>query len=107
MSSLLPEGPTRVAFYGRVSTDEQAETGNIELQINFLRQYGQLYGLPVVGEFYDDGFSGTLPLRQRPEGRRLLEEARAGRFDVVVVKRVIGSPVPCQSCSTPTPNWSG
>ena len=78
----------RIATYLRVSTDEQAERGTIENQRIFLRNFAGLYQLNVVASYEDDGYSGTLLLKDRPEGRRLLEDARAGRFDELVVYRL-------------------
>jgi site-specific DNA recombinase len=59
----------------RVSTEDQADRGTIEAQREFLQHYVQLYQLPVFREYADDGVTGTLPLGERPEGRRLLEDA--------------------------------
>ncbi len=88
MSSLTPTSPTRVALYCRVSSEDQSDRGTIQSQIDFLRQFTTLYRLDVAGEYLDDGFSGTLPLNQRPESRRLLDDARSGRFDTVLVYRL-------------------
>jgi site-specific DNA recombinase len=76
------------AEYGRVSTDEQADAGTIQNQREFLTKYRALYALPLAGQYYDDGVSGTVPLNRRPEGRRLLEDARAGTFRVLLVYRL-------------------
>jgi site-specific DNA recombinase len=80
--------PDRVALYARVSTDEQAERGTIATQADFLRRYCDLYDLPIADVYLDDGASGTLLLAERPEGRRLLADAAAGRFSGVLVYRV-------------------
>lgn len=66
-----------VLLYGRNSTDDQAEAGTIRNQQDFLRSFTGLYRLTVVGEFWDEGISGTIPLEQRPDGRRLIGAARA------------------------------
>lgn len=84
----LPERPLRVALYARVSTDEQAENDNLKPQIEFLQQWAALYKFEVAGLYIDDGVSGTIPLGDRPDGRRLLDDARVGRFEVVAFKRV-------------------
>lgn len=81
----LPERPT--ALYCRVSTEDQAERQTIQAQLDFLRQFCRLYGLTIAGEYLDDGISGTVPLEQRPEGRRLLADARDGRFGTVLIYR--------------------
>lgn len=76
------------AEYGRTSTDEQVDAGTIQNQRDFLSNYRGLYKLPCGGQYYDDGVSGTIPLGERPEGRRLLEDARAGKFKVLLVYRL-------------------
>src|SRR4051812_29721928 len=88
MSSIPPPSTHRVALYARVSTEDQADRGTIDSQRRFLRDYARLYGLEVASEYVDDGWSGTIPLRERPDGLRLLEDARAGRFQTVVVYRL-------------------
>lgn len=88
MASLSVEGPRRVALYARVSTDEQAERGTIRTQTDFLRRFADLYSWVISGEYTDDGISGTIPLADRPGGRRMLDDARAGLFVEVVVYKL-------------------
>ncbi len=78
----------RVAVYMRVSSDEQRERETIEIQRDFLNEYCRLYGLEVADVYADDGVSGTIPLHERPEGRRLLEDAKAGKFATLLVYRL-------------------
>ena len=73
----------RAAIYCRVSTDDQAQRGTIEAQVHALRQTVPHWGMEIVGEYLDDGYSGTLALEKRPEGLRLMEDAKAGKIDVV------------------------
>lgn len=79
---------TRVACYARVSTEDQAERQTVDAQRDFLRRYCELHGLSVAGVYVDDGISGTVPLGDRPEGRRLLDDAETGAFTVVLVYRL-------------------
>ena len=58
---------TRAAIYARVSTDEQAENRTIEIQTKACREYCQRKEYEVVGEFLDDGVSGTVPFAERPD----------------------------------------
>jgi site-specific DNA recombinase len=64
------------------------ERNTVEAQREFLRAFAHLHGLTVRGEYTDDGVTGTLPLAKRPDGRRLLDDARAKSFGCVVVYRV-------------------
>jgi DNA invertase Pin-like site-specific DNA recombinase len=77
--------PDADAHYGRTSSEEQAERRTIAFQKDYLTQRGRLDERRVAGGYWDDGVSGTLPLEARPDGRRLLADARAGRFRRVVV----------------------
>jgi site-specific DNA recombinase len=77
-----------IAVYARVSTEDQAEAGTVQTQLDFLRKYADLHGLSIAGEYVDDGISGTVELAERPEGRRLLDDAETGRFGTVIVYRV-------------------
>src|SRR4051812_45649441 len=80
--------PDAVALYARVSTEDQAERETIQTQLAFLRQYCDLYSLPIAGEYIDDGISGTVAFDRRPEGQRLLADADARRFGAVVVYKL-------------------
>jgi site-specific DNA recombinase len=72
----------------RVSSEEQCEREIIKIQHDFLNEYCRLYGLEIAGIYADDGLSDTIPVHERPEGRRLLEDAEAGKFTTVLVYRL-------------------
>src|SRR5262249_2002322 len=77
-----------VAVYGRVSSEEQRENKNIDTQVEFGRSYCTL---PQPGEppFYlDGGGSGPIPPGERPDGRRLLNDARAGKVRLLFVYKL-------------------
>ncbi len=82
----------RVAFYGRVSTEEQADRGSIAGQVEFARQYFRLHGRAEKIDEYeiylDDGVSGTVPLEDRPQGARLLADVRSGKLSAVYFYRL-------------------
>jgi len=80
--------PLRAAVYARVSTEDQAEAKTIDNQVDFARRYCELHGVPVHDFYLDDGVSGTVPLENRPEGLRLLKDAEAGKFTLVLVYRL-------------------
>ncbi|AJS59244.1 recombinase family protein [Paenibacillus sp. IHBB 10380] len=74
-----------VVVYPRVSSDDQQERETIQTQIEFAIKYCDLHNLNIADWYKDDGVSGTIPLDQRPEGLRLLEDAKAGKFKTVLI----------------------
>ena len=77
-----------VGVYLRVSTEEQRERQSIATQSDFRDRYCSLHALPVIDSYADDGVSGTIPLENRPEGYRLLQDARRQKFDQILVYRL-------------------
>jgi site-specific DNA recombinase len=53
----------RLIGYARVSTDNQANEGTIEIQLHALREYAALNGHELVDTFTDEGVSGGLEHR--------------------------------------------
>jgi uncharacterized membrane protein YqgA involved in biofilm formation/DNA invertase Pin-like site-specific DNA recombinase len=89
--SPTPEGcgsAQRVVLYMRVSSEEQAERMTIDTQESFLDEYCRLYGYVIAGLYKDEAISGTVPMHERPDGRRLLDDAEAAAFDVVLVYKL-------------------
>ncbi len=77
------------AIYMRVSSsEEQRERQTIEIQRDFAKKYCELHEIPVANYFADDGCSGTIPLGERPEGRRLLDDAKEHAFDTVLIYKL-------------------
>lgn len=74
-----------VVVYPRVSSDDQAERETIENQVEFAEKYCELHKMNIIDWYKDDGVSGRIPLEQRPEGKRLLEDAKAGKFKTVLI----------------------
>lgn len=77
-----------VAVYCRVSTEDQAEAKTIENQVEFAQKYCAMHNLKIYKFYLDDGVSGSIPVSERPAGRRLLEDGRAGYFKTVYVYRL-------------------
>ncbi|MBI3317914.1 MAG: recombinase family protein [Candidatus Omnitrophica bacterium] len=81
----------RVALYIRVSTREQVEGYSLENQKDFLIPYARRNGWEIVGppgeEIYADAgvSAGTT---ERPAFQRLLRDAKARRFDLVLVHKL-------------------
>lgn len=75
-----------VGIYARLSRDDerQGESVSIENQKLLLRRYCDRQGWTVVGEYVDDGWSGTN--FDRPAFRRLLEDVEQKKVNLVLVK---------------------
>lgn len=77
--------PLRTASYCRVSSQIQVEKASVKTQIELNEKFCIEKGYTLVETYVDDGVSGTTHLCDRPAGARLLADARAGKFDAVVV----------------------
>ncbi len=73
----------RVALYARVST---LNGQHPEMQLSELREYAARRGWKIVGEFVDEGVSGSK--ESRPQLNRLMAEARRRRFDAVLCWKI-------------------
>src|SRR6516225_2062788 len=73
----------RAALYMRVSTKGHGQT--TDTQALALREYAERRGFEVAGEYRDEGISGSKD--SRPALDRLMKDARARKFDVVIVAR--------------------
>jgi site-specific DNA recombinase len=79
----------RIATYERVSSEDQRERETIRTQTEELaRRLAMDPDVQLVERYVDDGVSGTIPMAERPAGRRLLDDAIKGRFDEVWVYRI-------------------
>ena len=74
------------ALYMRLSRDDEnyGDSVSIETQRTILRQYAKEQGLPVVGEYVDDGWSGTN--FERPGFQRMMDDVEAGKVNCTVTK---------------------
>jgi site-specific DNA recombinase len=82
-------GVRRVATYERVSSEDQRERETIKTQTDEIaRRLASQPGVELVSRYVDDGVSGTIPLADRPDGRRLLADAVAGQFEELWVYKV-------------------
>ena len=73
----------RAALYMRVSTKGHSQT--TETQALALREYAAHRGFQIVGEFRDEGISGSRD--SRPALDRLMKDARGRKFDLIIVAR--------------------
>lgn len=76
----------KIGIYMRLSKDDDktGESMSIDRQRIILRKYIEERGGKIVGEYIDDGWSGTN--FDRPDIKRMLEDARAGKIDTIIVK---------------------
>ncbi len=77
----------RIAKYARCSSDEQKKNGyTIEDQLSLVDSFCNDYELVAVGEYVDEGISATLEIDKRKDLSRLIQDAKEGKFDIVVFK---------------------
>src|SRR5712692_9727335 len=74
---------TRVAIYGRVSTTNHGQ--DVAVQTRDLEQFSQARDWQLADSYLDVGISGSKD--RRPELDRLMRDAHARKFDVVIVWR--------------------
>ena len=77
----------RIAAYCRVSTEKDEQLDSLQNQKVFFTEYAQKHGHKLVRLYADEGISGT-SLKKRDEFMRLIQDAKLGIFDMVVVKDV-------------------
>ena len=76
-------------LYIRVSTLDQAEHGvSLDAQEQRLRAYAAAQGLSVVAVLREEAISGTVPLSERPEGKKLVELVTTGKAAHVVALKL-------------------
>ena len=75
----------RAVEYGRCSSDEQKKNGyTIGDQLDLIDEFSADNELVSVGEYVDEGISATLEISKRKALAELIEDAKAGKFDIVV-----------------------
>jgi len=78
----------RVAAYCRVSTDQEAQAGSYELQVQY---YTDLIHKNPAWEFVDiyadEGISGT-NIMHRKEFQRMIADCVAGKIDLIITKSI-------------------
>ena len=75
----------RIACYIRVSSQEQKLHGlSLDSQRDVLRRYAEKHGLKIVEWYEDEGVSGRKLIRRRPALQRMLNDAKAGKFDRII-----------------------
>lgn len=76
----------RAAAYIRVSDESQVQGYSLEAQRTEIARWCERNGYELVLVYADEGVSAhTEKIEKRPQLVRLLEDARQGKFDIVVV----------------------
>ncbi len=76
-----------VYSYSRVSTTKQADEGqSLSAQERSVAGYVMMHGLTVTQAFVERGVSGSVPLRDRPQGRAMLAALKPD--DVVITPKL-------------------
>ena len=80
--------PLRVTFYARVSTDKDEQINSLENQVQYYTELIQSKpNWTFVPGYIDEGISGT-STRKRDSFLRMIEDAKAGRFDFIITKEI-------------------
>lgn len=78
----------RVAIYGRVSTEHEAQVNAMENQKAWYEGIAQQHPeWTVVEHYFDEGITGTAA-RKRPAFMHMLADARLQRFDLIITREV-------------------
>lgn len=78
----------RIAIYGRVSTEHEAQLSALENQLQWYDDQVRYHpNWEVEGRYIDEGITGT-QAKKRPAFLRMIEDAKNGRFDLIVTREV-------------------
>jgi site-specific DNA recombinase len=79
----------RHVAYLRVSSAERTgKNETIGNQKNFALRLAEQQGIDLLDFYVDNDVSGAIPMADRPDGKRLLADSKAGRFDVVWIYKI-------------------
>ena len=78
----------KVAIYARVSTEHEAQLSALENQIQYYDDILSKHPDWILYDRYiDEGISGT-SIKKRKNFMRMMEDAKAGKFDLIVTREV-------------------
>ncbi|MCQ2450786.1 MAG: recombinase family protein [Clostridia bacterium] len=78
----------KVAIYGRVSTDHEAQLSALENQMDWYKPI--LAARPewsLVARYVDEGITGT-SAEKRPQFMKMIEDAKKKKFDMIITREV-------------------
>jgi len=80
--------PLRVTYYARVSTDKDEQLHSLSAQVRYYTEFIQrCQNWTFVEGYIDEGISGT-NVGKRENFLRMIDDARAKRFDFIVTKEI-------------------
>lgn len=78
----------KVAIYARVSTEHEAQISALGNQVQYYDKILQKHPeWQLFDKYIDEGITGT-SIRKIPNFLRMLKDANAGRFDLIITKEV-------------------
>lgn len=86
--ALDPNRQRQIVYYGRVSTEHEAQLEALEKQMQWYEDQTKYHpNWIVVGRYIDEGITGTLA-KKRPAFMRMIEDAKQRKFDLIVTREV-------------------
>ena len=78
----------KVAIYGRVSTEHEAQLSALENQLQWYDDQVKYHpNWEIYDRYIDEGITGT-QAKKRPAFLRMIEDAKRGKFDLIVTREV-------------------
>ena len=78
----------RVVFYGRVSTEHEAQLSALENQMQWYEDVADRNpNWYVIKKYIDEGITGT-QAKKRPAFLRMIQDAKQKKFDLIVTREV-------------------
>ena len=86
--ALDPNRQRQIVYYGRVSTEHEAQLEALEKQMQWYEDQTKYHpNWTVVGRYIDEGITGTLA-KKRPAFMQMIEDAKRRKFDLIVTREV-------------------
>lgn len=83
-----PDDIIRVATYGRVSTEHEAQINALQNQLQYYDKLLKEHpNWQLIEQYVDEGISGTLA-KKRPAFLKMVEDAKQHKFDLLVTREV-------------------
>ena len=80
--------PRKVVFYGRVSTEHEAQLSALENQMEWYEDIAKRFpNWTVVDKYIDEGITGT-QAKKRPSFMKMIADSKTDKFDLIVTREV-------------------